>query len=116
MALVALAIASCSGAGGTSGVRGEVVAGPECPVEQIGSPCPDLPFTGTVRASTLDGSVVAEVETDRQGRFRIPLEPGSYVVDVVLAGGGPATATPEPVRVEEGRFTTVDLVVDSGIR
>jgi hypothetical protein len=93
-----------------------VVAGPQCPVEQIGSPCPDQPFAGTVRATTLDGSIVAEVETDREGRFRIPLDPGTYVLDVVLVGGGPPTATPYPVRVDQGRFTTVTLNVDTGIR
>jgi hypothetical protein len=115
-ALVALAIASCSGGGGTSGVRGVVIAGPQCPVEQIGSPCPDQPYAGTVRVSTLDGSVVAEVETDREGGFRIPLDPGRYVLVVVVPGGGPPTATPQPVRVDEGRFTPVELHVDTGIR
>jgi hypothetical protein len=116
--LVALLVSasSCSGGAGTSGVRGVAIAGPRCPVEQIGSPCPDQPFAGTVRASTLDGSVVAEVETDREGRFRIPLDPGSYVLVVVIAAGGPPTATPQPVRVDEGRFTSVTLQVDTGIR
>jgi hypothetical protein len=97
-------------------VRGVVVAGPQCPVEQIGSPCPDQPFVGTVRASALDGSVVAEVDTDREGRFRIPLDPGTYVLDVEVPGGGPPTSTPQPVRVEDGRFTAVTLQVDTGIR
>jgi hypothetical protein len=117
-ALVALlvGIASCSGGRGTSGVRGVIVAGPQCPVEQLGSPCPDQPFPGTVRATALDGSVVAEVESDGEGRFRMPLDPGSYVLAVVIAGGGPPTATPQPVRVDEGRFTSVTLRVDTGIR
>jgi hypothetical protein len=114
--LVLVALVACSGGTPGSGVRGVVVAGPQCPVEQIGSPCPDQPFVGTVRASALDGSVVAEVDTDREGRFRIPLDPGTYVLDVEVPGGGPPTSTPQPVRVEDGRFTAVTLQVDTGIR
>ncbi len=116
IALLAVVGAGCAGGAPRSGVQGVVTAGPQCPVEQLGSPCPDRPFVGIVRASALDGTVVAETETDDQGRFRVALDPGTYVLAVVTDGGGPPTATPQPVQVEEGRFTRVTLRVDTGIR
>jgi hypothetical protein len=114
--LVALVVVGCAGGSPGSGVSGIVTIGPQCAVEQIGSPCPDLPFVGTVRASALDGTVVAEVETDERGRFRIALDPGDYVLQAVVDGAGPPTAVPQPVRVEEDRTVRVTLQVDSGIR
>lgn len=98
-----------------SGVRGIVRLGPSCPVVIAGSPCPDLPYRGLVSASDADGEV-ARVETDDDGRFRMPLAPGSYTLVAVVEGGGPPTAKPETVRVRIGTFTKVALTVDTGIR
>src|SRR2546430_12794503 len=63
-----------SGSGGaslTSGIQGVVQAGPTCPVEQVGAPCPDRPVPSTVRAIGTDGRI-AEGKTDGQGRVRMP--------------------------------------------
>ncbi|HEY7667229.1 MAG TPA: carboxypeptidase-like regulatory domain-containing protein [Actinomycetota bacterium] len=116
IALLATIAVACSGSPTRSGVQGVVMAGPQCPVEQLGSPCPDQPFEGTVRASAQDGTIVGETQTDERGRFRIALEPGTYLIEVVVAAGGPTTSTPQPVRVEDGSFTRVSLQVDTGIR
>ncbi len=90
--------------------------GPACPVVTAESPCPDVPWTGTVKASTLDGSGAAEVTTEDDGSFQLNLAPGTYVVAPVIEGGGPPSAEPAQVDVEVGAFTAVDLSVDSGIR
>jgi hypothetical protein len=103
------------GGGGDSGVLGVVQAGPTCPVERVGSPCPDRPFPGTVRATGLDGAT-AEVNTDDQGRFRLALAPGTYVVTVVTTTGPPPAAEPQTVQVKAGSFTQVTINVDTGIR
>ena len=56
--LVAVALASCGGAGagdGSSGIRGQALAGPQCPVETQASPCPLVPYEGTVIAADAPG-------------------------------------------------------------
>jgi hypothetical protein len=114
-----LLLSACAGGGvggrGDSGVQGVVQAGPQCPVESLDSPCPDRPFPGRVRATGIDGAI-AEVSTDDQGRFRLALAPGTYVLIVVAATGSPPTAVPQTVQVKAGAFTQVTLEVDTGIR
>ena len=118
LALVLSACGDGPGAGdGSSGIRGTAHVGPQCPVEQAGSPCPDAPFDGEVRVSTPEGDEVATAPTGQDGSFEVALEPGSYVVDVVVENpGGPPFAKPVTVEVQAGSFTEVDLAVDSGIR
>lgn len=115
----ALLLVACGGGGGAepgTGIEGIVSVGPQCPVETLDSPCPDLPFVGDVQATASDGSVTT-VTTDAQGRFAMDLAPGSYTLVAVTAGdGGPPTPIPQTVVVEQGSYKQVTLEVDSGIR
>jgi hypothetical protein len=118
---LALVLSACGGGPGTgdgsSGIRGTAHVGPQCPVVQAGSPCPDAPFDGEIRVSTPDGDEVTTAPTGDGGSFEIALEPGTYVVDVVVENpGGPPFAKPVTVEVESGSFAVVDVAVDSGIR
>jgi hypothetical protein len=116
--LVAVAVASCGGVGagdGTSGIRGQVLAGPQCPVEVQGSPCPDLPYEGTVIATDTQSGDEFTVETDPQGRFELSLEPGTYEVSIV-SESSPPSAKPQSVTVDPGSFTEIVVSVDTGIR
>jgi hypothetical protein len=116
--VVVLALAACGGEGegdGSSGIRGRALAGPQCPVEIAGSPCPDLPFEGTVIATNVATGDVATVQTDADGRFRLSLPPGTYEVSIV-SESPPPTAKPQTVQVEPGAFTAITLAVDTGIR
>jgi len=100
-----------------SGVQGTVTVGPQCPVVHVESPCPNTPFDGKVQVSQSGKGVIADVQVDSGGRYRIALEPGTYeVMPVLAAGGGPPTATPLSVVVRSGAFTRADLTVDTGIR
>lgn len=100
-----------------SGVRGVVVSGPQCPVETIDDPCPDLPVSGiVVSVSTPKGSVAAETRTDAEGRFEVAVAPGEYVVQPVVESGGVAFSKPVQVVVSDERFVEVTLQVDTGIR
>ncbi|MBA3737449.1 MAG: carboxypeptidase regulatory-like domain-containing protein [Actinobacteria bacterium] len=116
--LVALAVASCVGDGagdGSSGIRGQALSGPQCPVEVQGSPCPDLPYEGTVIVTDTESGEEVTVQTDAEGRFELSLEPGTYEVSIV-AETSPPFAKPQTVTVEPGVFTVIVVSVDTGIR
>lgn len=99
-----------------TGIRGVVMLGPTCPVENVASPCPDRPFQGDVQATASDGSTTT-ASTDAQGRFTMNLRAGTYVaVAVPASGGGPPTPIPQTVQVRTGSYTAVTLEVDTGIR
>ncbi|MDP9327392.1 MAG: hypothetical protein M3P10_04210 [Actinomycetota bacterium] len=102
---------------GTSGIEGRVTIGPQCPVMQEGSPCPDAPYVATVRVLR-DGATVANGRSGQDGSFRISVAPGEYVVDAVpLEENGIAMVRVQPrVVVTAGGYTQVDLSFDSGIR
>jgi len=120
LAIAALSLASCgervSGSKADTGVRGVVLAGPQCPVEQAGSPCPDEPMSYIEVRATADGSIVATGRTDDEGRFELLLPPGDYVIEAVLPAGGPPSAKPTNVTVPERGFSQVTVLVDTGIR
>jgi hypothetical protein len=116
--LAALALGACGATGsgdGTSGIEGRALAGPQCPVAVEGSPCPDLPWEGTVVATAVSSRDEFTVETDADGAFRLPLAPGDYVL-TIRAGSSPPFATPQAVTVERGAFADVVISVDTGIR
>lgn len=123
LAVTLILLAACGDGAGSitddspdSGLRGAVSAGPQCPVEVQGSPCPDQPWQGTVRVTTTDGDVVDEVPTGDDGRFDVALDPGDYVVIAVTEAGRLPMAAPQDVTVVEGEWVEVALVVDTGIR
>ena len=99
-----------------TGIRGTVSIGPQCPVEQANSPCPNRPFQGKVQATAADGAMTTTT-TDVEGRFTFDVAAGTYdVVALTTNGGGPPTAIPQTVVVLEGAYTSIVLELDSGIR
>ena len=116
--LVALALVACAASGsgdGSSGIRGRALAGPRCPVVVEGSPCPDLPWQGTVVATAASSGDEFTVDTDTGGAFRLSLLPGEYVL-TIRAASSPPFAKPQTVVVEPGAFVDVVIPVDTGIR
>jgi hypothetical protein len=111
VALIACGRSSSPGTG--SGIFGTVTAGPTCPVEMAGSPCPPGLWTGEVRATDAGGHTFT-TQTDDRGRYSLTLEPGTYEVAAVTAG--PQIAKPTSVVVAPGPMQRVDLTVDTGIR
>jgi len=117
VAIVVLCVCAACGSGASApggGVQGRVTSSPTCPVEIQGSACPPAVWTGTVRATASDGAA-HETTTGADGSYRLALQPGTYTVTPVVAGGGPPTAKPITVVVTDS-MQTVDLQVDSGIR
>jgi hypothetical protein len=96
-----------------SGIRGTVTAGPQCPVVRAESPCPDAPWSGSIRVTGGDG-VDVEISTFDGGRFSIAVDPGTYQVQPQVMG--PSTVAPVTVEVPGRGYVEVELSVDTGIR
>jgi hypothetical protein len=113
-----LALATCSIYSPTprgSGLEGQVLLGPMCPVVQSGQECPDQPYQATLTVKSLDGLQITQFQTDAQGRFRVSLVPGQYILHPESPNGIPF-AEDQSFRVETGRYTKITVYYDSGIR
>ena len=102
----------------TSGIEGQVLVGPMCPVVQEGTPCPDQPYQATIVIRNADRTQkLRTFTTDSEGRFRVPLAPGEYYLDPQPPdSGGPPTPIPQTVTVPADRFVQITVEYDSGIR
>ena len=116
--ILILVLATCSIYSPTprgSGIEGQVLIGPMCPVVQQGQECPDQPYQATLTVINRDGIQVAQFQTDAQGGFSVPLVPGEYFLHPESPNGIPF-ASDQSFVVETGRFTQVTVHYDSGIR
>ncbi len=89
--------------------------GPMCPVVQVGVPCPDQPYQATITVLDQSGNRVTQIQTDSQGRFRVALNAGTYVLHPESPGVMPFAAE-QSVVVIGGQFAQVVFNYDSGIR
>lgn len=111
--------ASCSG--GTvkaSGIEGVVSIGPTCPESLDGASCPREPYETTliIREAGTEREVAA-VQSEVDGAFRVDLQPGEYIVEPDSPNPFvPPYAEPQNVIVQEGIFTVIEILYDSGIR
>jgi len=98
-----------------SGVRGQALYGPTCPVQRPGHTCV-RPYAAwiTIRREPT-GNVVARVHAGADGRFTARLRAGHYLL--VPRNGNPfPRAQSQSVSVHRHRFTSVTIHFDSGIR
>jgi hypothetical protein len=113
-----LVLATCSIYSPTprgSGIEGQVLLGPMCPIVQQGQGCPDQPYQATLTITDRNGVQITQVQTDAQGRFHIALVPGEYILHPESPNGLPF-AGDQTFVVETGRYTQITLHYDSGIR
>jgi hypothetical protein len=98
-----------------SGIAGTVLYGPTCPVERPGETCA-RPYRATIvirRKAT--HRFVARLQSSAQGRFRISLAPGTYLL--VPQNGRPfPRSSSQLATVHRHRYTHVVISYDSGIR
>ena len=115
--LMILFLSTCSfdASPADSGIEGQVLIGPMCAVVQVGQECPNQPYQATLTVNSLNGSKIVQVQSDTQGRFRIPLAPGDYILHPESPNGIPS-ANEQSFRVEAGKFTQMLVSYDSGIR
>jgi len=113
-----LVLATCSIYNPTprgSGIEGQVLIGPACPVVQDGQACPDQPYQATLTVNSSSGVMIVQVQADAQGHFRVPLAPGEYILHPESPNGLPFAGDQSFV-VETGRYTQISVNYDSGIR
>jgi len=120
-----LSAAACAGAHGAgspgasdSGIKGRTMVDGGCPVVREQSPCPDRPLSARLTITSGDPErTVAETTSGADGHFRISLPPGTYTIRPAnLTGAVTSIAQPVSVTVTRGRFTTIVIPFDSGIR
>jgi hypothetical protein len=104
-----------TGAKQGSGVRGRITAGPTCPVERVGHPCPPRPVTAGIRAQRGGGQVVARTRSDGNGNYAMTLRPGRYTL-VVETGSSFPHCPQTNITVPRHGFVTADIRCDTGIR
>jgi predicted small secreted protein len=101
-----------------SGIEGTVMIGPSCPVQRVDDPsCDDQPYQGWIHVNTTNGMWVTKFQADKQGIFKIELEPGLYNIDPQTPKEGfLPRASSQDVTVKAGNFTRINIQYDSGIR
>jgi hypothetical protein len=95
-------------------VAGRVTAGPTCPVERIGHPCPPRAVVAEVEARAA-GRVVASTRSRTDGTYRLELRGGTYTVVAVTQNMIPRCAD-RTVTVAATHTTSADITCDTGIR
>jgi len=109
-----------------SGIDGQVVLGPTCPVQREGDPqCGAKPVAAAevvIRtlghrdrsAPPAEGPEVARTSSDADGRFRVDLPPGDYTLETTMADG--RQCKPLDVTVPSGGRADATVLCDTGIR
>jgi hypothetical protein len=99
-----------------SGIEGQVLIGPTCagPV-RVESNCEDQPYQTTLTVTSPKGERIVQIKTDEEGRFKVPLVAGVYILHPESPNTLPF-AGEQRVTVEEGKFTQVIVNYNSGIR
>jgi hypothetical protein len=120
VAAMSLALAACGAtttpsAVATGTLTGRVIAGPTCPVERPGHPCPPRPVSATVQAKTYTGRTVASTHTDKDGRYRLKVPVGTYTIVAVTPKPFPR-CSPVSVAVSANHETRAGISCDTGIR
>ena len=113
-----LVLATCSIYNPTprgSGIEGQVLIGPMCPVVQDGQECPDQPYQATLTVNSPNGVQIVQFQTDDRGRFNVPLVPGEYILHPESPNGIPS-AGQQSFIVQTGQYTQLTINYDSGIR
>jgi hypothetical protein len=118
LVLVVFLLAACTPSQASvvdSGVEGQVTIGSMCPVVRLDQSCPDKPYQAILKVFNLDGKNMGQIQTDVNGKYRLALPPGDYI----LHPEAPDRMThgqDQPFSVVAGLFTKVAIVYDNGIR
>ena len=114
-AIGAIAIASAASAS-PSGVGGTVTVSPSCAGPQrLDQECVSALGGVQVRLVDQTGKTVGVAQTSAEGEFEIVAPPGTYQLEVAIAGRLPR-CPPSSVTVVGGKRSAVRISCDSGMR
>ncbi len=97
------------------GINGLVFLGPQCPVESLDNPCPDLPYQAWINVKSRGERTVSRIRSAEDGRFRVGLRPGWYVLHPESGNPFPIAGDVE-VEVKKNVYAEVTISFDTGIR
>src|SRR5256885_10968297 len=99
---------------GTSGIEGQVLIGPACPVVKTDNPdCADKPYQATLTVLTVSGQKVTQFTTDADGKFHISLNPGDYILHPESPNGASMPfGREQSFTVIGGQFTQLSVSYD----
>lgn len=113
IALLSLVAAPSFCQPGKSGITGVV--------EEMGRPGPTRPndppryYSGPLEVMrSSDGQLAGKTTCDENGKFTIALAPGTYFI--TQKDPGHSRIHSEPITVEKGKFTSVKITADNGMR
>jgi hypothetical protein len=100
-----------------SGIEGVVAVSPVRPgPTRKGSEVPDMaPLPNAIFTVANEKGAVTSFTTDGEGRFRLTLSPGHYLV-WLAENRFPRPCGPFEIEVESGKMTKVEWRCDSGMR
>ena len=115
--LLIMPVACSAGLSKDTGIQGQALIGPMCPVVRQGQECPDQPYQATMTILTAGRKKVVTITTDAGGRFRLLLAPATYILHPQTPPHQPFPAAAEQTfTVDQGQFTQIKVIFDSGIR
>ena len=101
-------------------LSGVVKIGPNCPVEQMGNPCPTPPAAYALRKILVFDEqrtkLLFTVDIDSQGLYVIDLVPARYLIDLKPAGIDRTSDLPKAIEIHANSVTTLDVNIDTGLR
>jgi len=102
-------------------LEGVVTIGPNCPGPASDTnPCPTPPSAYADRKVLVFDvgrtKVIATIDIDAHGFYRIDLVPGKYVVDIKGSGIDRSSNVPATVTIQQNVVTKLDIAIDTGIR
>ena len=119
--IACVSVVSCSGSASEPGIlQGKVTIGPLVPVEQEGVtyevPCEVYELRKVIIYKKNGRDLVKEVDIDCDGRYRVELSPGTYIVDINHIGIDNSSDVPAEVKIISQQTTRLDIDIDTGIR
>ena len=125
LVIVSILAIGCSGTAGKGLLQGKVLIGPITPVERPGQEITldcDVYAPRKIMVYDKSGEILLHQvdidcdEIEQITRYKVELEPGTYVVDINHIGVDYSDDVPKQVEIKSGLTFKLDIEIDTGIR